>query len=144
MMHACYIAMCGLQESESALTTEHSFTFSDDDEGDQIQVEVYEDPVYGTPVFKTVSGMTKCPHEPHTLAREKVNLIATHVRAPASSSASRYLLDVSFEQPHNLNNNTRARIFCAACLAMLCTAPLSLPLPMTAVAPSPSPSLSDQ
>lgn len=44
-----------------------------------LQVEVYEDPYYGTPVFKIVSGLSKCPHEANTLARENVSVIVPQV-----------------------------------------------------------------
>jgi hypothetical protein len=38
-----------------------SFTLSDSNIGDKFDVEVYEDPMFGTPVFVTVAGASKCP-----------------------------------------------------------------------------------
>lgn len=39
------------------------FTLADDDPNDKITVDVYEDPVYKTPIFHLVSGLTSCPYE---------------------------------------------------------------------------------
>lgn len=46
-----------------------------------MQVNVYQDPVYGTAVFETLSGMTMCPHENGTLWRDKYSAFATKVGA---------------------------------------------------------------
>jgi hypothetical protein len=46
------------------LTT--AFTLYDGDEGDDLIIQVLEDPVFGTPVFKTLGGHTSCPHESGT------------------------------------------------------------------------------
>ena len=35
---------------------------------------IYKDPVFGTPVFKTLSGRSKCPHETNTVSREKIGI----------------------------------------------------------------------
>lgn len=61
---------------------EHQFTLADNDVGDQLQVDVYEDPIYGTGVFKLVGGMTKCPHENGTLAREALKPTLTQDSFP--------------------------------------------------------------
>lgn len=45
------------------------------------QVQVYEDPLYGTPVFKTLSGQSKCPVENGTLSREGYKVVMEQVRA---------------------------------------------------------------
>lgn len=50
------------------------FFLSDDDEGDDFSMEVREDRVYGTPVFKLISGRSSCPWEPGSLPREGVQL----------------------------------------------------------------------
>lgn len=47
------------------------------------QVQVYEDPVYGTAVFETLSGMSMCPHEDGTLAREGFKATVPQVRCGA-------------------------------------------------------------
>ena len=46
------------------------FSLADDTLGDLFDVQVFMDPVFATPVFKTVSGISACPHEPHTVTRE--------------------------------------------------------------------------
>lgn len=73
-----------LQSVESSVEVEHSYTLSDGDDGDQLQVAVYEDPIYGTAVFKTLSGMTMCPHENGTLMREGFKATVTKVSCPLS------------------------------------------------------------
>ena len=42
--------------------------------GDTFDVGLYSDPVFGTPLFKTVAGESRCPHEPGTVARESVDM----------------------------------------------------------------------
>jgi hypothetical protein len=51
-----------------------TYTLADDDIGDNFTVDVLQDKVYGTPVFKTVSGNSSCPHEPNTVPRDEVAL----------------------------------------------------------------------
>eukprot|EP00941_MAST-03F_sp_MAST-3F-sp1_P004751 g4751.t1 len=53
-------------ESETAI----EFTLADVTTGDYFDVGVYQDRVYGTPVFKTLAGRSKCPHEFMTDARQ--------------------------------------------------------------------------
>jgi len=45
-------------------------SLEDDDMGDYFVVRVTEDPVYGTPVFTTMGGQSKCPGETGTNRRE--------------------------------------------------------------------------
>ena len=52
-----------------------SFTLQDSDVGDMFDVAIFKDPVYGTPVFRTKSGRSKCPHETHTVSREKIGIL---------------------------------------------------------------------
>ena len=48
----------------SGQKTEISYTLSDDDQGDQFQVDAYRDRQYGTPFFKLGNGSkTSCPYE---------------------------------------------------------------------------------
>jgi hypothetical protein len=47
-------------------------TLGDEDSGDMFDVEVKIDPVYGTPVFITKGGQSRCPHEQGTLSRESI------------------------------------------------------------------------
>lgn len=59
-----------VSESNTISTT---YVLSDDD-NDYFSVDVFSDPVYGTPCFKTVAGATACPWEPGTQKRENVHL----------------------------------------------------------------------
>jgi len=52
-----------------------SFTLHDEDIGDTFDVAIFKDPVYGTPVFRTESGRSMCPHETHTVSREKIGIL---------------------------------------------------------------------
>ena len=52
-----------------------SFTLHDSDIGDMFDVAIFKDPVYGTPVFRTESGRSMCPHETHTVSREKIGIL---------------------------------------------------------------------
>ncbi|MBT3683870.1 MAG: T9SS type A sorting domain-containing protein [Candidatus Marinimicrobia bacterium] len=48
---------------ENTETTSMSFVLSDDDIGDAFTVDIMEDPVYGTTVFKLISAVTSNPYE---------------------------------------------------------------------------------
>jgi len=50
------------------------FALNDGDAQDRFDVVVYKDPVYETPIFKTVSGRSRCPHEAGTLPLDKVDI----------------------------------------------------------------------
>ena len=68
------IALGGsVTETEIAETTT-GYELNDDDQGDFFSVNIKEDPVYGTPVFETVSGRSSCPHEQETQPRESLQL----------------------------------------------------------------------
>ncbi|MBI3193827.1 MAG: T9SS type A sorting domain-containing protein [Ignavibacteriae bacterium] len=56
--------------SEESRAVTVGYMLSDDDQGDYFSVDVKKDKVYGTPVFKTVSGVSSCPHEDSTQARD--------------------------------------------------------------------------
>jgi len=58
------------------ITRKTGFVLDDDDQGDYFSVDILADEVYGTPVFKLVSGRTSCPWEPGTQPREGVQLIS--------------------------------------------------------------------
>ena len=64
-------------------TKTYSFTLADNDEtsdlneyADYFSVNVKKDPIYLTPVFELVSGISSCPWEPNTQPREGVDLTA--------------------------------------------------------------------
>jgi hypothetical protein len=63
----------GTQVSFNTTTVVESsgFTLGDDDQGDWFEVDMRIDPRYGTYAFKTITGETRCPPEPGTIAREK-------------------------------------------------------------------------
>jgi Secretion system C-terminal sorting domain len=58
-----------------------SFTLADDDPNDNFTVDVLDDPVFGTPVFRLKSGESMCPWEPGTLNREEVGFSIDRLRA---------------------------------------------------------------
>jgi len=60
--------------TETTEETAKGFTLSDSHIGDVFEIELYVDPVYGTTVFKTIGGQSRCPHEIGTEARERFDL----------------------------------------------------------------------
>lgn len=76
-----------LGKSKTNTTTQSlitEFELFDNTEGDGFTVDVLHDPVYKTPVFKTVAGQSSCPYEEGTLRRQVpalsvVNPIVTNV-----------------------------------------------------------------
>jgi hypothetical protein len=58
--------------SSTASSTTVSYTLADDDPNDNWTIDILDDGVFGTPVFKVRSGETMCPWEPNTLNREQV------------------------------------------------------------------------
>jgi len=68
---------------DTTITTTNvvGFTLTDDDVGDFFSVNIKNDPVYGTPVFETVSGASSCPWEKNTVAREGVQLLMNNYEA---------------------------------------------------------------
>ncbi|MES2516678.1 MAG: LamG domain-containing protein [Bacteroidota bacterium] len=67
------------------------YTLADDDIGDNFTVDIKKDPIYGTPVFKLLSGESSCPHEENTLPRSKPQLTSNDgllkVNVPANTPA---------------------------------------------------------
>ena len=63
----------GEDESSSvSSSTESGFTLSDPELGDYFVTEVLTDSVYGTPLFRTLSGASRCIWEPGTVRREQI------------------------------------------------------------------------
>lgn len=65
----------GMSYGGSRITTTTSantvgYSLRDDDPGDALTVDIFKDPVFGTPVFETVAGTTSCPWEEGTQARD--------------------------------------------------------------------------
>jgi hypothetical protein len=63
------------KNEESGESESVEFTLTDGDYGDFFDVEVLVDPLYGTPVFKTLAGRSQCPHELGTDAREAYDVV---------------------------------------------------------------------
>ena len=68
------IEVGGSISSETAHHTAVEVNLGDGEVGDQFDVLIVIDPVFATPVFKTISGRSSCPHEPHTVQREDFGL----------------------------------------------------------------------
>ena len=56
--------------TDTASTTEVSFTLGDNDAGDEFVVDTFYDARYKSIIFDTVAGRSKCPHEAGTLPIE--------------------------------------------------------------------------
>ncbi|MFT4532664.1 MAG: hypothetical protein ACI9P5_000008 [Saprospiraceae bacterium] len=73
-------------DSISTTETTIGYRLSDNDPGDLFTVNISNDPVYGTPVFNTVSGVSSCPYEDGTVKRDEVSMtlvsasIASNIR----------------------------------------------------------------
>jgi len=50
---------------------ETSYTLSDPEHGDKFVIQVRFDKRFGTPIFQTIGGASKCPGEPNTIWREQ-------------------------------------------------------------------------
>jgi len=80
---------------------ETSYTLSDPDHGDKFVILVKFDKRFGTPIFQTIGGASKCPGEPNTMWREQgleLNIAAAvgmnnEAIAPDSSA----LFDITIE-----------------------------------------------
>ena len=76
--------------SEEDHSVERTVTVSleDDDDGDFFAVRITEDPVYGTPVFTTMGGASKCPGETGTSRRESnVKILEIRERCGADNAS---------------------------------------------------------
>ena len=59
-------------DTDNAQTNTVSFTLDDPDQGDQFSVIIMKDTVFGSPVYVTTSGRSRCAAEANTIAREAV------------------------------------------------------------------------
>ncbi len=67
-----------------------SFTLADNDPNDNFSIDILDDPVFGTPVFKLRAGESMCPWEPGTQNRDEVGFSIdklTQVNIPENESA---------------------------------------------------------
>lgn len=77
--------------SSTSSTRSVSYTLADDDPNDNYTIDILDDPVFGTPVFRLKSGESMCPWEPGTLNREEVGFGTnrlTAVNVPANEPAT--------------------------------------------------------
>ena len=64
---------------------EVSYTLGDGDPYDKFVVQVLSDKRFGTPIFRTIGGASKCPGEPNTMWRESGLIIETEWSAGANN-----------------------------------------------------------
>lgn len=81
---------------ETQKETGMTFSLGDADFGDYFDVAVYKDPTFGGVVFHTLSGRSKCPHEPNTARRELPRILEAKRPATAVPPTARaiYILSV--------------------------------------------------
>ena len=65
---------------------EVAYTLGDGDPYDKFVIQVSNDKRFGTPVFKTIGGASKCPGEPNTMWREGGLIIETEWSAGADNN----------------------------------------------------------
>jgi hypothetical protein len=63
-------------QSDTETSTTVGYVLSDDDIGDSYSVDIANDSVYGTPVFRLVAGRSSCPWEEGSLHREELQMSA--------------------------------------------------------------------
>ena len=74
------------EEHQSLRTV--TVSLGDNDKGDFFAVRITEDPVYGTPVFTTMGGASKCPGETGTSRRESnVRILEIRERCGANKAS---------------------------------------------------------
>lgn len=61
-------------EDITSKATTIGYVLADDDAGDAFSVDVLNDPVFETPVFKIKSGQSSCPHEMGTASRDRPSI----------------------------------------------------------------------
>ncbi len=77
----------------STSATEISYVLQDKDAGDKYTVNISKDPVYGTPVFKTLAGLSSCPPEENTIARDEMTIVTSgpsEINVPAPDKVTNF------------------------------------------------------
>lgn len=69
------VAYSATSGSTQSGTNAFELFFCDPDQGDMFEVEIRKDPLSGSPVYATVGGQSKCPHELNTAERDGVQLL---------------------------------------------------------------------
>lgn len=77
-----------------------TINLGDGDDGDLFHVQIKKDTVFGSPVYVTVSGQTRCPPEAGTVSREEMELIIgtpmfAHVHPKSAVSTGMTLINNS-------------------------------------------------
>lgn len=80
-----------------------------------MQVEVYEDAMYGTPVFKTISGMTSCPRENNTLAREGFSVVPGPTVFNAVPTGSMQPVRIDLINTSETDEDVSLKVRCTPC-----------------------------
>ena len=75
------------ETEELSTETTVSFTLADDDFGDHYLTRVYRDPHYGTPIFLTEGGESRCWHANNTENRNKFKAIIEDASGASTDSA---------------------------------------------------------
>lgn len=76
--------------SSNTETSSISYTLEDDDPNDSYSVDIINDPVMGTPMFRLIAGESMCPWIPGTLNREEIGFQIdrlTAVNVPENEAA---------------------------------------------------------
>ena len=77
----------------STSATEISYVLQDKDAGDKYTVNIARDPVYGTPVFETLAGLSSCPPEENTIARDEMTIVTSgpsEINVPAPDKVTNF------------------------------------------------------
>ncbi|MPM20464.1 hypothetical protein SDC9_66894 [bioreactor metagenome] len=83
-------------QTDQETSTTVGYVLSDDDIGDSYSVDIANDSLYGTPVFRLVAGRSSCPWEDGTQHREGVQLLSdTYYQEAEESSQAVYVLQLS-------------------------------------------------
>nr|NQU90160.1 Ig-like domain-containing protein [Bacteroidota bacterium] len=90
------------ETTTSTYTKTVGYFLKDEDAGDSFAVDIATDPVYGTPVFTTISGFSSCPHEEMTVPRQGCELSQPLPMwdVPADEAAH-FLLDMTNTSENN-------------------------------------------
>ncbi len=84
-----------------------SFTFTDDDDGDQFNVSIRRDPEYDTPMFLTRAGLSMCPYESGTVPRQGVEIILDKTVGFSTPGEETITYNVILRNTQRAQDNTR-------------------------------------
>jgi len=82
--------------TDTETSTTVGYVLSDDDNGDSYSVDIANDSLYGTPVFRLVAGRSSCPWEDGSQHREGVQLLSdTYYQEAEENDQAVYVLQLS-------------------------------------------------